>query len=142
MKLYKRILVAIELDPASQSILQKAKKLATECQAELSVVHVIEPLVGYAYVYSGIAEIEAEMVKQRHKQLEKMGADFGVDIQHQHVVTGPTKYAILELGKALNVDLYVVGSHGRNGLAKILGSTANAILNGADVDVLTVRYSD
>jgi len=33
----------------------------------------------------------------------------------------------------------VVGSHGRHGLALLLGSTANDILHGAPCDVLAVR---
>jgi universal stress protein A len=40
------------------------------------------------------------------------------------------------------VDLVVTGSHGRHGLALILGSTANAILHGAKCDVLAVRITD
>ena len=37
------------------------------------------------------------------------------------------------------VDLIVVGSHGRHGLALIFGSTANGVLHGACCDVLAVR---
>ena len=36
-------------------------------------------------------------------------------------------------------DLIVVGSHGRHGLALLLGSTANDVLHGAPCDVLAVR---
>ena len=36
-------------------------------------------------------------------------------------------------------DLIVVGSHGRHGLALLLGSTANGVLHGAMCDVLAVR---
>ena len=36
-------------------------------------------------------------------------------------------------------DIIVVGSHGRHGLALLLGSTANGVLHGASCDVLAVR---
>jgi len=36
-------------------------------------------------------------------------------------------------------DLIIVGSHGRHGLALLLGSTANGVLHGAACDVLAVR---
>ena len=36
-------------------------------------------------------------------------------------------------------DLIVVGSHGRHGLALLLGSTANDVLHGAPCDVLAVH---
>jgi universal stress protein A len=38
-----------------------------------------------------------------------------------------------------NCDVIVVGSHGRHGLALLLGSTANDLLHGAPCDVLAVR---
>ena len=37
------------------------------------------------------------------------------------------------------IDLVVVGSHGRHGLALLLGSTANGVLHGSPTDVLAVR---
>lgn len=56
-----------------------------------------------------------------------------------YVETGSTRAEILRLAKEKAVDLIVVGSHGRRGLALLLGSTANAILHGANCDVLAVR---
>ena len=43
------------------------------------------------------------------------------------------------LAEQLDVDLIVVGSHGRYGLALLMGSTANGVLHGASCDVLAVR---
>ncbi|MCV6604433.1 MAG: universal stress protein, partial [Porticoccaceae bacterium] len=40
------------------------------------------------------------------------------------------------------VDLIVVGSHGRHGLALLLGSTANGVIHGAGCDVLAVRIRE
>ena len=39
----------------------------------------------------------------------------------------------------IGADLIVVGSHGRYGLALLMGSTANGVLHGATCDVLAVR---
>jgi universal stress protein A len=38
-------------------------------------------------------------------------------------------------------DLIVVGSHGRHGLALLLGSTANDLLHGAPCDTLAVSLT-
>lgn len=46
------------------------------------------------------------------------------------------------LAKEQRCDLIVVGSHGRHGLALLLGSTANDILHGAPCDVLAVRLKN
>jgi universal stress protein A len=46
------------------------------------------------------------------------------------------------MAKDQDIDLIVVGSHGRHGLALIFGSTSNSVLHGATCDVLAVRISD
>ncbi len=43
------------------------------------------------------------------------------------------------LAEKLSADLIIVGSHGRHGLALLLGSTANGVLHGAKCDVLAMR---
>ncbi len=47
-----------------------------------------------------------------------------------------------QFAKQDNIDLIVVGSHGRHGLALLLGSTANGVLHGANCDVLAVRVKE
>lgn len=44
-----------------------------------------------------------------------------------------------QLGEALHSDLIVVGTHGHRGIARLLGSTANAVSHNARCDVLTVH---
>ena len=41
-----------------------------------------------------------------------------------------------------NVDLIVVGTHGRHGLSLVFGSTANGVLHGCCCDVLAVRIKE
>jgi universal stress protein A len=55
---------------------------------------------------------------------------------------GSPKIEIIRVAKENKVDLIVVGSHGRHGLALILGSTANGVLHHANCDVLAVRLRD
>ena len=43
------------------------------------------------------------------------------------------------LYSAQNIELIVVGSHGRHGFSLIFGSTSNSVLHGAQCDVLAVR---
>ncbi|MDB4308535.1 universal stress protein, partial [Porticoccaceae bacterium] len=46
------------------------------------------------------------------------------------------------MAKENHIDLIVVGSHGRHGLALIFGSTSNSVLHGATCDVLAVRITE
>ena len=55
---------------------------------------------------------------------------------------GSTRREILRLAKELDTNLIVIGSHGREGIQRLLGSTANAVLHGAPCDVLAVRIKD
>lgn len=55
---------------------------------------------------------------------------------------GSPKLEIVRVAEERQVDLIVVGSHGRHGLALLLGSTANGVLHHAKCDVLAVRLAD
>ena len=48
MPTYTHVLVGLDLSEDADNILQKAQSLATECSAQLSVAHIIEPL-NFAY---------------------------------------------------------------------------------------------
>jgi universal stress protein A len=49
---------------------------------------------------------------------------------------------IVSIAEREQVDLIVLGSHGRHGLALLLGSTANSVLHNASCDVMAVRLRD
>ena len=53
--------------------------------------------------------------------------------------SGLIKNEILRVASEYKIDLIVAGSHGKHGLALLLGSTAHAILNSAPCDMLIVR---
>ena len=47
---------------------------------------------------------------------------------HRHLTYGQPRQEIHRLAEEQGCDLIVVGSHGRHGLALLLGSTANDVL--------------
>jgi universal stress protein A len=110
--------------------------------AKLYLVHVVEPLPGYSYAYLGIEDIEGQLLNEARQAMEKLGGRLNVEHNGQHVEVGPTKTKILKVADEVNADLIICGSHGRHGLSLLLGSTANAILHGANCDVLTVRLPE
>ena len=63
----------------------------------------------------------------------------GLAPENRHLAYGQPRQEVHRLAKEQRCDLIVVGSHGRHGLALLLGSTANDILHGAPCDVLAVR---
>ncbi|GAB1257002.1 universal stress protein [Aurantivibrio plasticivorans] len=141
MSLYKHILVALDLTEESTEILTKAMQLAEG--ANLHLVHVIEPL---AYAYGGdipmdLTEVQAQLQQQASEQLAKLAQSVGISPENQQVVIGQPTSEIHRLAEELDADLVVLGSHGRQGLALLLGSTANGVLHGTKCDVLAVRVS-
>lgn len=140
--MYKHILLAADFTDFNDKTAQKAVEMAKLSGAKLSLVHAVEPLTAYAYAYSGAVEIEETMVTESKQQMAELGDGINVPVSDQHVIEGPTKQAILQVANEIGADLIVIGSHGRHGLAHLLGSTANAVLHSAKMDVLVVRYDD
>ena len=138
---YAKILVAVDLSEDSNRILQRARAVASGADAELHIIHVIEPL---SFAYGGdipmdFSGIQDEIYQQATAQLQRFAESHGVDEAHRHIVMGRPEVEIHSLAEELKADLIVVGSHGRHGLALIMGSTANGVLHGAKRDVLAVR---
>ena len=89
-----------------------------------------------------LLEIDQGLVKRARQRLQKLAEELGVDQSECFVSQGSTQREILHLAVERNVDLIVIGSHGREGIQRLLGSTANAVLHGAPCDVLAVRIKD
>ena len=65
-----------------------------------------------------------------------------IPVNQQWVELGTPGHDIVRVADENNVDLIIVGSHGRHGFKRLLGSTANAVLHHAHCDVLAVRLKD
>lgn len=138
--MYKKVLFATDFDSVGISAAHKAKKIADENHADLILVHVVEPIPAYAYPgFAGFAEVELSIREQAEKELNSLAKKLDVDEKHQFLEFGSTKNEVLRVAKEQKVDLIVTGSHGKHGLALLLGSTANSILHAAKCDVLIVR---
>lgn len=140
--MYKHILFATDLTDDTDYIIAKVRGMREYSGAQLSIIHVVEPLPGYSYAYLGIEDIEGQLIEESKVALAKLSEQLAIDAKNQWVEIGPTKSRILEVAQNVGADLIICGSHGRHGLSLLLGSTANAILHGAKCDVLTVRLPE
>ncbi len=141
MSAYRKMLVAIDLTEEAPQVLNKAKAVAEAHNAELLLIHVVEP-VGYAYggdIPMDLTELQDQLDKAAHDQLAGYGEQYGIPAASQIVTVGRPESEIHRLGKEHEVDLIIVGSHGRKGFQLLLGSTANGVLHGTECDVLAVR---
>jgi universal stress protein A len=147
MNKYRHILLAADLSGENSNASQRAQQLAACFGAKLSLVHVVEYLpmdYGGDQIYPMDLELDLEdkLVSRAREELQRLGKALGVAPSDQHVVVGAAKIEILRIAEEHGVDLILVGSHGRRGLALLLGSTANAVLHRANCDVLAVRVAD
>lgn len=138
--MYKKVLFATDFDEVGIHAAHKAKKIADENGAHLFLVHVVEPIPAYAYPgFAGFSEVEVSIREQAEKELDTLAERLGVDAKHRFLEFGSTKNEVLRVAEENNIDLIVTGSHGKHGLALLLGSTAQGILHGAHCDMLIVR---
>ena len=141
MSHYKKVLVAIDLSEESDQVAARAKAIADGNQCELHLIHVIEPL-SFAYgvdIPMDFSGLQEEIQSQATEQLRQFAERNNIDDDHQHIVLGRPEVEIHAMAEDVGADLIVVGSHGRYGLALLMGSTANGVLHGASCDVLAVR---
>ena len=138
---YKRVLVAIDLSDESDQVAKRAQSIADNTDCELHIIHVIEPL-SFAYgvdIPMDFSGLQDEIQTQATDQLQRFAEQNSIDHDHQHIVLGRPEVEIHAKAEEIAADLIVVGSHGRYGLALLMGSTANGVLHGASCDVLAVR---
>jgi len=142
----KTILVPTDFSEASQAALVYAKALAAPFGASIHLVHVMEDLLAHAWaaeVYvASMPNLRDEIEKEARERLSALLA--AEERQQYGVVTallaGNPFLEIIRYAKAQNVDLIVIGTHGRGAIAHmLLGSVAEKVVRKSPCPVLTVR---
>jgi len=142
---YQQIIVAVDFSESSKIVAARALDIAQKNGAEIMLIHAVEYLSPLSFGDDLIPSpdwllVEEELVKQGEKSLQAFAKEMGMDQVVQQVPSGPPIYEIVTAAKEKNADLIVVGAHGRRGLQRLLGSTANSVINHATCDVLAVRF--
>ena len=150
MIVLKKVLVATDFGPASESALRYAQALARGFGAELHVLHVVENLLTRAidgYGYAAISpEVQLDVETAGLKQTEALVSE--EDRQELHakaatVTSNSPATEIVDYARNNGIDLIVVGTHGRGAIAHIfMGSVAERVVRTAPCPVLTVRHPE
>ncbi|MBC9251381.1 universal stress protein UspA [Pseudomonas alcaligenes] len=139
---YQHILIAVDLTDECHPVVQRALEIASSSGAQASLVHIVEPM---AMAFGGdvpmdLSTLQQQQFDQARERLQSFAGGYSqLADDHRHLVYGQPRQEIHRLAETQGCDLIVVGSHGRHGLALLLGSTANDVLHGAPCDVLAVR---
>ena len=144
MSTYKHLLIGLDLSPESQQVVDRVKQLFADREVKISICHILEPL---AFTYGGdipvdLSDVQVQLEEQARQRLATLAEQLNVSEEDQHIVLGQPANEMRRMAKEENIDLIIVGSHGRHGLALIFGSTSNSVLHGAPCDVLAVRINE
>lgn len=148
--MFRNILVALDGTSTSQRALDTAVRLASDQNAVLHLVHVVEDIVmipadGLS-VPADYLESMAEGLRESGRAILDKAQSFagarGIGVKTTLVDARGMGVAprLLREATRRKADLIVLGTHGRRGLRRLLmGSDAEAVLREARVPVLLVR---
>ena len=138
---FEKILVAVDLSPASTALIETALRLSGNDGRQLTVMHAVDGIeAGKAFRHRArwmVPEYRQYMLGEAGRQLEaSIARSEAVDDQPQlRVVAGPAAETIGVHAADVNADLIVMG---RSRRFMHLGSTAVRILRNADRALLVV----
>ena len=141
-----RILLPTDFSEQSHGAAAYACSFAEKFGAELHLLHVVQDLVTMVpepgLAYPPPANYTAELVAAAEQALARL-PDPSLTANLSVVRTtrqGAPFVEIIRYARDNNVDLIVMGTHGRSGLAHVLlGSVAERVVRKAPCPVLTVR---
>lgn len=145
MTVFSHVLVPIDFGDASNHALLLAVTMAKTFQAKLTLVHVCVTVpAGYTYA-EGLSWPTYEMENLAKDEVDKLLASVRETVPSAEAVIlgGEPWRRILDVAKEREVDLIVMGTHGRTGVSHLLiGSVAEKITRHSPVPVLIVGTKD
>lgn len=137
--LFHHILVATDFSKASERAFAEAMVIATENDAQISLVHVVNADWRYEMLESPPEiDLEEAEAKARMRTFINTLAP-GSEIPSTLISRGPSAPSVATYAMRTGVDLLVIGTRGRGGFSKLaLGSTAEELLRIAPCPVMTV----
>lgn len=141
----KKILVPIDFSDYSRSALKYAVNFCKNCNAEMILIYVVEPVIyppDFSMGQIAIPSVNSEWDERARQELDKLAKEeIPSTVQVKTVIkTGKPFVEIVETASELDVDLIIIATHGRSGVEHILfGSTAEKVVRKAPCPVLTLR---
>lgn len=144
MLLPRKILVPTDFGDAATEAVDYAIGLARALGSEVVLLHAFDiPAVGYPDgTLIATADMTTRVLESAQIGLQRQVSDYessGVPLRSV-VKQGDAWRSIVNTADELDVDMIVMGTHGRRGLPRaLLGSVAEKVVRAAHVPVLTVH---
>ncbi len=139
-----KLLVAVDLSESTQTIVEKVEEMNKEYPAKVWILHNAEPgpdFVEFKVDPLAARETLAKKFHNEHRQIQEIANRLrkaGLDATAL-LVHGATVETILKEASDLDVDMIVVGTHGRGAMYQLLvGSVSEGILKKSRYPVLVI----
>jgi nucleotide-binding universal stress UspA family protein len=138
------ILVAVDLSPGSEKVVDTAGRLAKLMAAKVYVVHIAEPEPDFVGYDAGPEVVRTQVAEELHREHREVQA-LARHLREQDIdatallIRGPTVDTALKEAASLEAGLIVVGSHGHGAVYDVLvGSYSAGIIRRSELPVLVV----
>jgi nucleotide-binding universal stress UspA family protein len=143
-----KILVAVDLSPASEKVVEAAGNVAKLTGATVYILHAAEPdpdFVGYDAGPEVVRTQVAGEMRREHREVQALAEQLrgkGLDATAL-LIQGPTVATTLKEADKLEAELIVVGTHGHGAVYDVLiGSYSAGIIRKSKLPVLVVPIRD
>lgn len=145
MKQVQKVLFPIDFTSHFETLLPWVSTFAKKFDATVYVLFVTQDLANFSTFYvphGNIQSFQQEAVAAAKKRMASAVQEFFKDFPklETRVELGSAAAKILELAEKEQIDLIIMGVHGRKGLDRaIFGSVADKVVQGASCPVITIR---
>ena len=143
---FKHILIPLDGSDRSEEGLEWARRIAGDDAEFVAFRGISIPTIATPYMPHTIQETEHALSADRDEAERYLGevteryAKEGLKLRGELMVGHSTASSILDATSEFDIDLTVITTHGRTGLARVLfGSVADKVIRGSSGPVLVVR---
>ncbi|HEX7817605.1 universal stress protein [Dyella sp.] len=145
--MFKHILLPTDGSELSLRAVALGAKVAAACQSRVTVLHVVLPLHVHAYLADMLASADIDYTIEAERQAQtyldaaaRVVAQAGGGCQRLALCRERVAQGILDVAMEHACDLIVMGSHGRQGIQRLLlGSATHDVIVQGDIPVLVCR---
>ncbi len=141
MAQFKKLLLALDLTPASNLLIGQVVQMCKEELDCLHVVHVIQEGMHDASYFDLDSHVQS-LLDRAESQLKKLLVSNGLNLSDDkiYLLRGVPAFEIKKLAGRIGADLLIVGSHYKeDDQMRLPGTTTNCVMQGMEANVMAVR---
>ena len=145
MREFKKILFPVDLSESSEKIVPYILTVGRKFNSEIHLLFVARVFDYFSGLYvpvSSITAIEKDIIDGAEKRLDEFAEQYFSDYSDMvmSVVPGDASNKIIDYITSNEIDLVIMGTHGRKGVDKVIfGSVAERVVKTAPVPVMVVN---